>query len=163
MNNFSIRKKFLVLGVVGAISLVFLALLSLSINQKGFENLQHVFNDFKKVQSMQNSHIEPLFTLREITLTLVMSPNQDYKQDANERLKPILSSLEKTFSKETGQLHEQWIAYRELLETTRDYALNGFDEGSFMNVNGGVKMGSFFVKKLRKVTLSDHCLIYSTC
>jgi hypothetical protein len=133
MNNFSIRKKFFILGIIGAISLSLLAILTLSINDNGFKNLQNVFNDFKKVQTLQNSYIAPLFSLREITLTLVMSPNHDYKTSANKRLEPLLESLEKTFKTESDSLYKKWSRYKNLLETTRNYALKGFDEGSFMN------------------------------
>ena len=72
MNNFSIRQKFFILGFIGFISLICLGSLSLNINQKGFQNLSLVFNDFKKVHSVESTYIEPLFVLKEITLTLVM-------------------------------------------------------------------------------------------
>lgn len=133
MNNVSIRSKFFILGIIGFISFFSLAMLSLNINQKGFENLQDVFTDFKKVQNIQSDYIEPLFVVRESILTLVMSPNDDYKQRADEKLLPLLNSLSQRFKDAPNSIQEKWKIYKISLETTRQYALEGFDEGSFMN------------------------------
>ncbi|MDY0237257.1 MAG: HAMP domain-containing sensor histidine kinase [Campylobacterales bacterium] len=133
MNSFSIRRKFLILGIIGIASLLFLAILSLNINQKGFKDLQNVFLDFKKVQSLQTTFLEPLFMLRESTLMLVMSPNINYKNEADLKILPLMSKLDSAFEKENLDLKQRWQEYKSILETTRVFALEGFDEGSFMN------------------------------
>lgn len=133
MNNLSIRAKFFILGIIGLVSFLSLALLSLNINQKGFDNLQNVFTDFKKVQSIQSDYIEPLFVIRETILTLVMSPNDDYKQRTDERLSPLIEEIKKHFQNAPELLQKKWVVYESTLKTTRQYALEGFDEGSFMN------------------------------
>lgn len=133
MNNLNIRTKFLILGIIAFLSLLSLALLSMNINQRGFANLNHVFTDFKKVQNLQSNYIEPLFILRETMLTMVMSPNDDYKKRADEKLMPILDKLEGMIEQVPQPIIEQWKHYKELLLATRSYALQSFDEGSFMN------------------------------
>lgn len=123
MNNLSIRTKFLILGIIAFVSLLSLALLSMNINQRGFANLHHVFTDFKKVQNLQSNYIEPLFMLRETMLTMVMSPNDDYKKRADQKLMPIFNKLETMIEQAPEPIAEQWIRYKELLLTTRSYAL----------------------------------------
>lgn len=129
----SIRKKFFLLGLIGFFSLLLLSLLSLNINQKGFDNLSHVFDDFKRVHAVQSVYIEPLFELKEITLTLVMSPNKEFKRSADEKLTPAISKLDEAFKKSEKELVVLWQTYKQSVLLTREYALSGFDEGAFMN------------------------------
>ena len=133
MNNFSIRQKFFILGFIGFISLICLGSLSLNINQKGFQNLSLVFNDFKKVHSVESTYIEPLFELKEITLTLVMSPNKDFKRNFDQKLIHAIDILDLAFVDASEEINTLWKSYKESVITTREYALKGFDEGAFMN------------------------------
>ncbi len=121
------------MGIIGIISLLVLVTISLNINQRGFKDLQNVFTDFKKVQTLQATFIEPLFSLREATLMLVMSPNIDYKREADSTLLPLMSELDSAFKKESSFLQNAWLNYKNILTTTRSYALDSFDEGSYMN------------------------------
>ncbi|WP_072680533.1 sensor histidine kinase [Arcobacter sp. LA11] len=133
MSSIKIRLKFFILGMLAFLSLLFLGLLAFNINNQGFVNLSQVFTDFKKVQKLQSDYIEPLFTLRERNLTLVMSPNEDFKKEADKRLIEELEKLDKTFNDAPKEIYKKWENYRVLLFTTRVYSLEGFDEGSFMN------------------------------
>jgi signal transduction histidine kinase len=133
MNSIKIRLKFFILGAIAFLSLIFLGWLAFNINNQGFINLTQVFTDFKKVQKLQSDFIEPLFTLRERNLTLVMSPNEDFKKEADIKLKEELTKLDKTFKNTSEKIYKKWENYKLLLSTTRAYSLEGFDEGSFMN------------------------------
>lgn len=133
MNSIKIRLKFFILGAIAFLSLVFLGWLAFNINNQGFINLSQVFTDFKNVQKLQSDYIEPLFTLRERNLTLVMSPNEDFKKEADKRLIEELTKLDKTFKDAPLNIYKKWKNYKLLLLSTRQYSLEGFDEGSFMN------------------------------
>lgn len=133
MNSIKIRLKFFILGAIAFFSLVFLGTLAFKINNQGFVNLTQVLTDFKKVQKLQSNYLEPLFILREKNLTLVMSPNEDFKKKADERLKSELKKIDDTFKKEPLRIYKKWLNYKKLLLKTRDYSLNSFDEGAFMN------------------------------
>lgn len=159
MNNIKIGKKFFILGTIAFISLVFLGLLAFNINKQGFVNLTQVFTDFTKVQKVQTTYIEPLFALREKNLTLVMSPNENFKQKADKNLMVALKELDVSFDEVPLQIKEQWRNYRKLLLTTRDYALKGFDEGAFMNATSAER-GQFYalveeLKSLQKKRIHD--------
>ena len=159
MNSLKIRLKFLVLGTIAFISLVFLGLLAFNINNQGFVNLTQVFTDFKKVQELQSDYIEPLFTLRERNLTLVMSPNEDFKLEADKKLLEELSKLDETFQNAPKDILVQWKNYKVLLLATRSYSLNGFDEGSFMNATSSEREQFYglinHLKTLQKQRLND--------
>ena len=134
MNSIKIRFKFFILGMIAFLSLLFLGFLAFNINNTGFFNLTQVFNDFKKVQNLQVKYIEPLFILREQSLTLVMSPNENFKTNVDLKLQQELKKLDLSFEKSPKDIYKEWEDYKTLLLTTREYSLNGFDEGSFMNV-----------------------------
>lgn len=133
MDSIKIRLKFFILGAIAFLSLIFLGWLAFNINHQGFINLTQVFTDFKKVQKLQSDFIEPLFTLRERNLTLVMSPNEDFKKEADRKLGEDLLKLDTAFQYASKNIRKKWENYKLLLSKTRAYSLEGFDEGSFMN------------------------------
>ncbi|RXJ54152.1 histidine kinase [Candidatus Marinarcus aquaticus] len=143
MNNLKIRQKFIILGLIALISLVLLALLSLKINKDSFTNSNNVVINFKDTQEIQTFYIEELFLLREVTLSLVISPNDDFKKMFDEKISPILKRLDRKFSNETPANRKAWKNYKRLVLKTREYSLNGFDEGAFMNTSS-VERDSFY-------------------
>ena len=159
MNNVKISQKFFILGLIAFISLVFLGLLTFNINKQGYKNLSQVFTDFTKVQSVQTTYIEPLFTLREKNLTLVMSPNENFKKSADKSLMKELKLLDLSFEKTPEKIKKHWSNYKNLLLATRKYALEGFDEGAFMNATTSER-GQFYslveeLKALQEKRLLD--------
>ena len=164
MNSLKIRLKFFILGAIAFISLTFLGILAFNINNQGFINLTQVFTDFKKVQQLQSDYIEPLFTLRERNLTLVMSPNEDFKLEADKKLLEELSKLNETFKDAPKNIYSKWENYKFLLLETRNYSLKGFDEGSFMNATS-TEREQFYdliseLKSLQKKGLDDSELTF---
>lgn len=133
MNRLKIRAKFLILGIIIFSSLLVLSILALSINKSSYENLNSVVNSFKKAQNIQTSYMDDLFTLRENILSLVISPNEDYKKEVDKKIKPLVKYLDEVFLH--NSLHSEWLEYKKLLLASRDYALKGFDEGAFMNTS----------------------------
>lgn len=152
MNSIKIRLKFFILGAIAFISLIFLGIMAFNINSQGFTNLSQVFTDFKNVQKLQSNYIEPLFTLRERTLTLVMSPNEDFKKKADKSLMKELSKLNKTFKTAPLDIKKNWENYKRLLLLTREYSLEGFDEGSFVNATSAERKQFFdLIKDLKSL------------
>ncbi|MGB5917524.1 sensor histidine kinase [Arcobacter sp.] len=152
MNNLKIRQKFFILGFIALISLLLLALLSLKINKDSFTNSNNVVVNFKDTQEIQTFYIEELFLLREITLSLVISPNDDFKKKFDEKISPIIKRLDKNFSNEIPTNKKAWEDYKKLVLKTREYSLEGFDEGAFMNTSS-VERDSFYflINKLKRI------------
>jgi signal transduction histidine kinase len=152
MNNLKIRQKFLILGLIAFISLVFLAWLALKVNIDSFSNSKNVVTNFQETQKIQTAYIEDLFILREITLSLVISPNVDYKKNVDKKIIPIINRLDERFSNESLKSKEIWEKYKRLALKTREYSLKGFDEGAFMNTST-VERDDFYylIDKLKQV------------
>ncbi|RXJ87103.1 MULTISPECIES: HAMP domain-containing sensor histidine kinase [Arcobacteraceae] len=152
MNNLKIRQKFLILGFIAFISLIFLGWLSLKINKNSFESSKNVVTNFKQTQDIQTLYIEDLFTLREITLSLVISPNDDFKKKFDEKIMPILNRLDKNFANNSLIDRKVWENYKKQVIRTRRYSLDGFDEGAFMNTST-IERESFYllINKLKQL------------
>jgi len=159
MNNLKIRQKFLILGFIAFISLAFLAWLSLKINKDSFENSNNAVMNFKETQEIQTFYIEELLTLRELTLSLVISPNEDFKKKFDKEIIPLINSLDEKFSNDELIDKKFWKEYKSLVLKTREYSLKQFDEGAFMNTST-IERDSFYflineLKKIQKKKLQN--------
>jgi signal transduction histidine kinase len=143
MNNLKIRQKFLILGFIAFLSLLFIGWLALKINQESFKNSNSVVINFQDTQKIQTLYIEELYILREMILSLVISPNDDYKNDIDKKILPMINSLDKKFSKNLYLDSKYWEDYKKIALKTREYSLKGFDEGAFMNTST-VERDSFY-------------------
>ena len=143
MNNLKIRQKFLILGLIAFISLVFIGWLSYKMNKDSFKKSHSVVENFQDTQKIQTLYIEELFMLREMVLSLVISPNEDYKNNIDEMVLPIIESLDKKFLKNLQLNKKYWMEYKNIVLKTREYALKGFDEGAYMNTST-VERDSFY-------------------
>jgi len=152
MNNLKIRQKFLILGFIALISLVFIGWLSLKINKEGLKNSYSVVANFQDTQKIQALYIEDLFILRETILSLVISPNDDYKSDIDKKILPLIKNLDNKFLNGLQLEVKYWNDYKNIALKTREYSLKGFDEGAFMNTST-VERESFFIliNKLRQL------------
>ncbi len=143
MNNLKIRQKFLILGFIALVSLLFIGWLSLKINNESFKNSNSVVVNFQDTQKIQTLYIEDLYMLREIILSLVISPNDGFKKEIDKRILPIIEKLDENFDKNLKIEKTYWNEYKKIALTTRKYSLNGFDEGAFMNTST-VERDSFY-------------------
>ncbi len=143
MNNLKIRQKFLILGFIALISLLFIGWLSLKINKDSFKNSNSVVVNFQDTQKIQTLYIEDLYMLREIILSLVISPNDGFKNEIDKKILPIIKKLDENFNKNSKIDQTYWNEYKKIALTTRRYSLNGFDEGAFMNTST-VERDSFY-------------------
>ncbi len=130
-----IRNKFLLMGSLGVIAIVLMSILATNISNDGFKRVSDVFEDSKKVQNIQHDFINPLFRLREITLSLVMSPNDNYRKTIRVDFMPIIKKLDVSFLLLDKEINEIWKNYKKLVFITDNYIKENFDEGAFTNAN----------------------------
>lgn len=135
MTNFRIRTKFILLGVIGAFALASIVFLALHISRLGLDNIEKVFRDSKQVQNIQQELIVPVFNLRELSLSLVVAPNDDFREKIKSNITPLVASLDEKFYNVTPKVKQDWQTYKESLYMTIDYLGEGFEEGAFINVN----------------------------
>jgi len=142
----------MILGVIAFISLFFLAFISLKINHDSFKNSNNAMINFKETQQIQTLYIEDLFMLREITLSLVISPNDDFKSKFDKKIIPLIFKLEKKFSLNGTINKKAWDNYKSLVLKTREYSLEKFDEGAFMNTSTAERESFYLlINVLKKV------------
>ena len=135
MSSLTIRFKLFVLGLVGVLMLVGLALLALSANSKSLKNLNDVFSDSKQVYTLQSRFIAPLFKLRELSLSLVMAPNENFRKHIDSNIPNLTNELNEAFLTMDEELKTLWMGYEKLLSLTRENISLGFEEGAFINAN----------------------------
>ena len=131
----SMRYKFFVMASLGVLAIVTLSFLAFSITEKGVHNVNKVFEDSKSVQSIQQRYILPLFKLRELSLSLVMAPNEDLRKDISRQIAKSINDMREYFSKLDTNNYENWMNYIALVQTTESYLNQGFDEGAFISAN----------------------------
>ena len=129
------RYKFFVMASLGVLAIVTLSFLAFSITEKGVLNVNKVFEDSKRVQNIQQLYILPLFKLRELSLSLVMAPNEDLRSDITTQIAKTIHDMEPSFSKLDATVYKNWSLYIQLISTTENYLNQGFDEGAFISAN----------------------------
>ena len=133
--TFNIKSKFIFLGLVGFFALSTIVLLALDVSKNWLESLENVFKDSQNVQIIQKNYIAPIFLLRELSLSLVVSPNKDFQKEIVSNIDPLLKNLSSQFPKLNDNVQKEWTKYKQLLEKTRKFIDKGFEEGAFINVN----------------------------
>jgi signal transduction histidine kinase len=137
---------------LGVIAIVLMSILALNISQDGFKRVKDVFEDSKKVQNIQRDFIAPLFRVREITLSLVMAPNDDYREEIRVDLLPLIKELDISFKSINKDINNIWENYKRLVFITDAYIKDGFEEGAFTNANNAERKQFYIlVTKLEKL------------
>ncbi|MDD3342309.1 MAG: HAMP domain-containing sensor histidine kinase [Sulfurospirillaceae bacterium] len=131
----SMRYKFFVMASLGVLAIVTLSFLAFSITEKGVINVNKVFEDSKRVQNIQQLYILPLFKLRELSLSLVMAPNEDLRSDITTQITKAIHDMEPSFSKLDASVYQHWSHYVQLITSTENYLNQGFEEGAFISAN----------------------------
>jgi signal transduction histidine kinase len=137
---------------LGVIAIILMSILAKNISSDGLVRVENVFNDSKKVQNIQQNLINPLFRLRELSLSLVMAPNDDYRKEIRRNLEPLVKKLDKEFAFQDDKINKIWKNYKKLVYTTNQYINDGFEEGAFTNANS-VERKQFYIllEKLEKL------------
>lgn len=131
----SMRYKFFVMASLGVLAIVTLSFLAFSITEEGVLNVNKVFEDSKRVQNIQQRYILPLFKLRELSLSLVMAPNEDLRKDITDQINSAISEMEISFAKLDASIYKSWSNYVQLITMTENYLNQGFEEGAFISAN----------------------------
>jgi len=131
----SIRLKFLLMASLGVCSIVTLSFLSFDITQKGVVNVNNVFEGSKRVQTIQQTYILPLFKLREQSLSLIMAPNEDLRKDILRTINAMYQKMDEPFQRLPKNVYDQWQNYVTLIRANQSYLKDDFEEGAFINAN----------------------------
>ena len=120
---------------LGICAIVTLSFLAFDITNKGVVNVNNVFEGSKRVQTIQQTYILPLFKLREQSLSLIMAPNEDLRKDILKKINEMHAQMEGPFSKLPATVYYQWKNYVALILANQAYLKDDFEEGAFINAN----------------------------
>jgi signal transduction histidine kinase len=135
MLRLRIRTKFIFMGAIGFFTLASIVILAYNMGRLGIDSIDRVFKDSKNVQSLQQNFIAPVFYLRELSLSLVVAPNEDFRKDIEETIDPLVATIDSNIQTLSKPINEAWQEYKEQLNQSRVYIDEGFEEGAFINVN----------------------------
>lgn len=135
MPHLRIRTKFILMGAIGFFTLTSIVILAYNMGKLGIDSIDRVFKDSKNVQSLQQDFIAPIFYLRELSLSLVVAPNEDFRKEIETTLDPLLFTIDENIKTLSEPIQEAWQNYKKELNQSRYYINAGFEEGAFINVN----------------------------
>lgn len=135
MKNLNIRTKFIFLGVIGFFALSSIVLLALNMSKLWLSSLDNVFEDSKNVQTIQQDYIAPIFYLRELSLSLVIAPNDQIREQILQNITPLVETLDQNFKKAGKPVQNEWDQYKYFVDKTQTFIDKGFEEGAYINVN----------------------------
>ncbi|AXH15498.1 histidine kinase [Malaciobacter mytili LMG 24559] len=139
----NIKFKLGVLFFILCASIAVLGYKSINISEQNKETLKVVHSKSQTVLSLQDRIITPLYRLREISQSLVMAPNGQIRVDIEKNLNILITKLDKefeTFSSSNIQLVQMWKNYKNLIEDTKKYLKEEFEEGAYVNVTTSSRM-----------------------
>lgn len=135
MKKIPIKYKLFLLFSFSFIGMLILAELSFKLSQENISNATTIFENARSTQYLQENYIEPTNVLREMSLSLVMSPNEDYRKTIEIDIMKQRERLEEHFLKLDKQTYAFWKTYAASVEKTCAYLAAHFEEGAFVNVN----------------------------
>jgi len=135
MKKIPIKYKLFLLFSFSFIGMLLLAERTFALSKENINNATTIFENARNTQHLQENYIEPTNVLREMSLSLVMSPNEDYRKTIEADILKQRERLEEYFLKLDNQTYAYWKTYATSVEKTCAYLEAHFEEGAFVNVN----------------------------
>ena len=135
MKKIQIKYKLFLLFSFSFIGMLILSERSIALSQENISNATTIFENSLNTRHLQENYIEPTNILREMSLSLVMSPNDDYRKSIEVNIAAQITILEEYFNKLDPQTYAVWKEYVSAVEKTMGYLSEHFEEGAFVNVN----------------------------
>ena len=118
MKKIPIKYKLFLLFSISFIGMLILAERSFTLSQENISNATTIFENSRSTQHLQENYIEPTNALREMSLSLVMSPNEDYRKSIQEDIMKQKERLEENFQQLDAQTYAFWKMYANSVEKT---------------------------------------------
>lgn len=147
-----IRYKLFLLFGFSFIGMLILSERSFKLSQENIQNVTTIYKNSHSTQNIQENYIEPINTLREMVLSLVMSPKGNYRKNIEISMTYKIKELDKNFQKLDKKTYQIWKQYLTVMYKTKNYLKNGFEEGAYVNVTtSGRKEYYILLKQLKKL------------
>src|SRR5574344_120393 len=168
IKNMNIKVKLGILFFVLCISIAILGYKTISISEDNQITLKDVHSKSQAVLSLQNNIINPLYNLRQLNHSLVMSPNSDIRKGIQLEIDEIVANLDLNFNeakKFDYEIYEIWNNYKKLFFQTKEFLDEQFEEGAYINITTVTKKQfDILIGKildLQKTSLNNSTIAYS--
>ena len=147
MKNMSITFKFLLLSGFSILALIGLGVYGLQNMYGTYTHVKQVYETTIKIEEATRAIDNPLHDLRQLSLLLVISPDQTTRTELQQRqivlveqIDNTLADWERIVNQSTKdnflKLRESWEQYKVLVKYTTEQVLAGYREAAFINVSG---------------------------
>ncbi|MCT7473638.1 ATP-binding protein [Aliarcobacter cryaerophilus] len=168
IKNMNIKVKLGILFFVLCISIVILGYKTIAVSEDNQITLKDVHSKSQAVLSLQNNIINPLYNLRQLNHSLVMSPNSDIRKGIQLEIDEIVANLDLNFNeakKFDYEIYEIWNNYKKLFFQTKEFLDEQFEEGAYINITTVTKKQfDILIGKildLQKTSLNNSTIAYS--
>jgi len=152
--SLSISNKLFLLSIFSAFALILNAGFSLYNLHSTFQKVGDIYNDAAVIEEMNSDIGLPITKLRELSLSIVMTPNRKQQLEINTHIETVIEQLNDSFNEaitkynlgfdpEEQQMHHNlfanWQQYTKLVDYTRKNIMDGYREAAFINVSDAEK------------------------
>jgi two-component system C4-dicarboxylate transport sensor histidine kinase DctB len=137
INRLNIKFKLRILFVILLASIIIVSYKSIDISQNNKDTLEIVHSKAQAVLALQEKVITPLYSLRELSQSLVMAPNKKIRKSIGDDLERLIEKLDiafKNFNENDKKIFKMWMNYKFLIGVTGKYLNADFEEGAYINV-----------------------------
>jgi methyl-accepting chemotaxis protein len=147
IKNLTIKSKLNIMAVTIVLAVVFIGTYNLFANYKSLQSIDSVYHSGQKVSFLADKVLQPINSLRETSLSIVMAPDDTIRHQVGEgfdnKINSIDSNLEKlkthtneSNAKDYETLLQMWQSFSKLVKYTKLQSYEGYREGAFINATG---------------------------
>jgi methyl-accepting chemotaxis protein len=152
--SLSISNKLFLLSIFSTATLILSGVYSLYNLNTAFKQVGEVYSDASIIEEMNSDIGIPISKLRELSLSIVMTPNRQQQLEINKKMDATIQHLNDYFNEaitkyhiafdpEEKQMHsnlfKSWEQYTNLINYTKQNALDGYREAAYINVTDAEK------------------------
>lgn len=146
VKNSTIAAKLLIILLASVISISVVGLYGAFASYSDLNNIRVLNNSVEEVAKLSSKLIQPINRIREISLSIVMAPDKNYRDKISEDFIPLIQSIDTTLDEFRTSLQPDqqqnfndilamWKQYKYLANYTRTQIESGYRESAFVNSN----------------------------
>jgi len=124
------------------LAVISIGIYSLYSNYKNLQSIDSVYQSGQKVSFLADKLLQPINSLRETSLSIVMAPDDTIRHKVGSNFDSQISGIDsaveelKKHVSEYQALDGMWRNYSALVKYTRQQSFDGYREGAFINATG---------------------------
>ncbi len=147
MKNLTIKNKLALMSIVIVLAVVSIGTYSAISNYKNLNSIDEVSSSGQQVSFLADKLLQPINSLRETSLSIVMAPDESIRQSVGEGFESKIENIDQAMedlkvyideghAENYQALKGMWENYSSLAKYTKEQSYNNYREGAFINVTG---------------------------